>query len=273
MVEGGYFGYDDLDLNYQLEHDDDHDKDEQEVNRTRPFQPGAALTPYHGGEQHEMQTLMQEQSGLPDTSYEETPLLRYCSITNLQQESLLRQKMKKSVYMIKGKFPKANFEFIKIRQGTGKNSRKIVAIGSRGGEYKVFKDDYSGLTKLFLDSFQNKLGRPAQQIIAQDRDTIQEQRQRLEQAEKQQREADAIAAEREKELQEIANLKQQAERAQAHIDAIQQDYGSNLESNTELERLKQLKKNYKTEIENKKKEVTVLEKQAKRREKPMKGLP
>ena len=31
---------------------DGDDDDEQEVNRTRPFQPGASSTPYHGGEEH-----------------------------------------------------------------------------------------------------------------------------------------------------------------------------------------------------------------------------
>ena len=50
------------------------DDDDQEVNTTRPFQPGAASTPYHGGEEQKIQTMMHEQSGLP--SYDETnPLL------------------------------------------------------------------------------------------------------------------------------------------------------------------------------------------------------
>jgi len=62
------FGHEDPDL----DHDDDDD-DEQEVNRTQPFQPGASSTPYHRGEQVEMQTMQREQDGLP--SYEETPLL------------------------------------------------------------------------------------------------------------------------------------------------------------------------------------------------------
>ena len=76
MSEGGFdFGYDDPDLDHKLDNDDD-DSD-QEVDTTRPFQPGAASTPYHGGEQHEMKTMQQEQSGLPDTSYEETPLLSH----------------------------------------------------------------------------------------------------------------------------------------------------------------------------------------------------
>ena len=79
MATGGDFGYDDHDLDYQIDHDDDDDDDYQEVNRTQPFRPqpfrpGAASTPYHGGEQHEMQTMMHEQSGLP--SYDEkTPLI------------------------------------------------------------------------------------------------------------------------------------------------------------------------------------------------------
>ena len=46
MAEGGgdFVGRDLIDFN----NDDDG---EQEVNRTQPFQPGAASTPYHGGEQ------------------------------------------------------------------------------------------------------------------------------------------------------------------------------------------------------------------------------
>ena len=52
----------------------DYDDDEQEVDTTRHFLPWASSTP-HNGEQYEMQTMMHEQSGLPDNSYEETPLL------------------------------------------------------------------------------------------------------------------------------------------------------------------------------------------------------
>jgi len=80
MAEGGgEFGYKDPDLDNRLDHDSD--EGEQEVDTTSPFQPGAASTPYqpgdpyHGGEQTEMSTFPHEQSGLPDTSYEETPLL------------------------------------------------------------------------------------------------------------------------------------------------------------------------------------------------------
>ena len=57
--------------------DNTGDDDEQEVNRTGAFVPGAfepyeASTPYHGGEQINFQTTMHEQSGLSEPSYEET---------------------------------------------------------------------------------------------------------------------------------------------------------------------------------------------------------
>jgi len=136
-----------------------------------------------------------------------------------------------------------------------------------GGQYQILKKDESAFTKTFLKNFKSKLGTPAEEILLKDRDTIQEQLQRNEEAEKQLREAEKIAAEGEKELQEMEYLKQQTERTQARIDAIQEDQGSNLESEEELRRLKQLKKNHQTEYEKKKKEVAALEKKAKNKQK------
>ena len=43
--------YKDPDLDVRLDNDDD---DEEEVYTTRPFQPGAASTPYHDWGQYEM---------------------------------------------------------------------------------------------------------------------------------------------------------------------------------------------------------------------------
>ena len=75
MAEGGdTFAFEDKVLDDKLDNDDDEQEvNRQEVNRHETFEPTAASTPYHGGEQHEMQTMMHEQSGLPDTSFEETP--------------------------------------------------------------------------------------------------------------------------------------------------------------------------------------------------------
>ena len=62
----------------------------------------------------------------------------------------------------------------------------------------------------------------------------------------------------------MQNLRQQVERKQARIDAIQEEHGSILEIETELNRLKQLKKNYQKDLDTKKKEVVALEKEAKK---------
>ena len=79
MAEGGeYFGYKDDKKDYALDNDDDYtyddDYDQQSVNRTQSFHPGAASTPYNVEESAEMKTFMHEKDGLP--SYDEkTPLL------------------------------------------------------------------------------------------------------------------------------------------------------------------------------------------------------
>ena len=76
-----------------------------------------------------------------------------------------------------------------------------------------------------------------------------------------------FAAERENQAQEVQNLGQQIEWTQARIDVLQEEHGSNLESETELNRLKLLKKNYKDDLEKKKKELAALEKKSKAKEK------
>lgn len=59
--------------------------------------------------------------------------------------------------------------------------------------------------------------------------------------------------EREKNSPEVEELRQRIQRTQALIDGVQEEQGSNLESDAELRRLKQLKKNYQTDFENAKK--------------------
>jgi len=155
MAEGGgEFGYEDPDLDNRFDQDDD-DYEEQEVERAQPFQPGAASTPYqpgapyHVGEQTEMRIMQHEQSGLPDTSYAETsfigediPLLE----PDLERKSVSDR--------LKAVFPKFSTEKFAVMKGTTeKNKGKIVAIGKKGGEYKIMKNDWISFTKKFLDSF------------------------------------------------------------------------------------------------------------------------
>ena len=231
MAEGGGdFGYDDPDLDYNIDHDDDDD--EQEVDTTRPFQPGAASTPYNGGGQFEMQTMQHEQSGLPDTSYEETPLLGAQAQAQRSWDALTRF------------FPDASsIDLEATYSKTGRLQVKMAGFGKKA--YELFTKDRSGRQQLnpkLTKEIKQSLGRRAEQIIEEDRNTALQQRQRLEEAKKQLREAEKIAAEREKESQEIQDLRVKFEKTQAKIDAIQEEQGSNLESEAELRRLKQVKK-------------------------------
>ena len=249
-------------LNPAYDDDMTNDDDDQEINRTGPpdgdrtwgFVPGSASTP---GEQYEMQTMMHEQSGLHDSSYEETPLL------GAQAEQA------RSWEALTSLFPRASATDLETSYSSGRLQVKKAGFGKKA--YFLFTTDRStkqarlnpSLTKEIKDA----LGKSAEQIIAEDSVSIREQRQRLEEAEKQQRQAETLAAERLNQSQEIHNLGQQIERTQVRIDALQEDQGSNLESEAELNRLKQLKKNYKTDLEKKKKELAGLEKQAKDNEK------
>jgi len=171
--------------------------------------------------------------------------------------------------MIKDKFDKANFEKLRIRRGTGEFEGKIVAVSEgpkTNTEYKILKEDESGLMKTFMDRFKNELGPESSEIIKEDRDTLREQ-QRLKEAEKQLQQTETLSAQREKEKREMEVLRSKIEQTDAKIDAIQDEQGSILESEAELRRLKELKMNYQTDLENKKKEFDSLTKQAKNREK------
>ena len=125
------------------------------------------------------------------------------------------------------------------------------------------KEDESDLTKSFLDSFKRKLAPRAEEIIAQDRNTAVEQRQRLEGAERQLRESEKIDKQIDEESQEIQNLSSLTERVDAQIAARQEEQGSNLENEIELNRLKQLKKNYQKDLEIKEKKLATLKKKVK----------
>jgi len=92
-------------------------------------------------------------------------------------------------------------------------------------------------------------------------------KQRLAEAENQLQQAETLSSRREEEKKEVEVLRRKIEQTDAEIEAIQDEQGSNFESEAELRRLKQLKKNYQTDLENKKKELDSLTKQAKNREK------
>ena len=191
MAEGGgEFGYYDPELDDKIDNDDDDDwDDEQEVDKTRPFQPGAASTPYQGGE-YEMQTMQNEQSGLP--SYDErTPLLseierRFAALredqrtgiintTNMMDTSInplseedRKIQIQRVKRLIKAEYPNAKVDSLVIAFSK-KKPMDIVILGPKGGETKVVLNDGSGLQKSFLNlTFVKKaLGPLSREIITQ----------------------------------------------------------------------------------------------------------
>jgi len=188
MAEGGgEFGYGESDN--LLDHTDDRDDDEQEAERTQPFQPGAASIPYHGGETIEMQTWQKEKTGLSETSYGGTPGIDTIedirrrldalrddytgmlpdSAIPLIPPSLQEEEIQIVKNLIKKRFPNAKVDKLVIR--FSKNN--IVVVGPRGGETKIALDDGKGFRKEFLNRtfVKNALGAPAEQIIHEDRVT------------------------------------------------------------------------------------------------------
>ncbi|KAL9972720.1 hypothetical protein ACROYT_G019082 [Oculina patagonica] len=263
---GGDFGFEDPDLDQDLDHNSDNDdEEEQEVDTTRPFQPGEASTPYHGDEQHEMQTMQHEQSGLPDTSYEETPFLG--SFIHQDDKPAMIDRAKG---FYQKKIPQSELRKIKgpigFKQKGSGNETTIVSFGPKGGETEILKKDGSGLLKKFTDKFKAALGPEAESLIAQENEEIRETNRRLRESEIQVQEGQKIASEKEKAIEEIEKKRIKIERNNAIIDQL----GSAVENKSEVERLKLLNKNLEADVKNSEKEVAALEKLAKDKAKEQK---
>ena len=173
----------------------------------------------------------------------------------------------KAVNFIKSRFPKVELKKLGPIGFMKKGAQtEIVSLGPKGGETQIFKKDGSGFVKSFTNKFSTTLGPSAEEIIAEDRNTIKEQRQRLVETQRQLIEAEKIATEKEKNQQEIERLRQKIDETNARIDYLEVEQGSNLEAKTEIQRLKQLKKNYQADLENNKKEIAALNKIAKNKE-------
>ena len=295
MATGGdTFAFEDKGL------DDKIDNDEEEVNRTSDANktfpmPGATSTPYHDWSQYEMQP-MQEQSGLPDTSYEETPLLSRsirdadierrlaalredpltgiinttqmmdASINPLSLEDRAEQ-IKRVKKLIKSQYPNANFKNLPIAFST-KKPMDIVALGPKGGETKIVLNDGSGLQKSFLNLTYVKraLGPPGREIINQaDAHII--KRQKELQKEREKEEADSLTQQQnlKSKDEEIQGLAQRIEKEEAKIDQLKENQEPGYEE--EMKRKEQLIKNLEKDLKTKQKEKKELEKKSKNKKK------
>ena len=293
---GGEIDYDaeldevsDIEVTHPSEEEEEEEerRKKEEIDTTQPFSmPGAASTPYHGGEQHEMQTMMREQSGLP--SYDEsTPLLSTsdierrlwdlrtnprtgiidstqmdASINPLSQED--REKQIESVKkLIKSEFPNANFKKLPMAFST-KNPMEIVALGPKGGETKIVLNDGSGLQKSFLNQTYVKraLGPPAREIINQAEAHIIK---RQEELQKERADLQTQQQNLKRKDEEIQGLSQRIEKEEAKIDQLKENQEPGYEE--EMKRKKQLIKNLEKDLKTKQKEKKELEKKSKNQEK------
>ena len=269
---GDDFGMDLPDPDKTVDNKDNNDADDQEVNNTDTFDPYFVSTPGRGddGEQYEMQTMQHEQSGLPETSFDEDiPSLE--GFIHQDDKPAIRER---ALDFIKRRFPRVDFGKlgpINFSKKPG-NDTTIVAFGPRGGETEIFTKDGKGILQKFKNKFKTSLGPEAESLIAQDSDEIRENRLRLREAEKELRDAEKLASDREKAAQEVQDLRRRIEQTQASIDAHTQEHGTNIESESELRRLKKLKENFQNDFENAKKEVAALQKQAKTKAKAQKSV-
>ena len=90
-----------------------------------------------------------------------------------------------------------------------------------------------------------------------------EDRQRLRELERQLKEAENITLDKEQAIKKVKDLENRVEQTQAKIDSCQEEHGSNVESESELRRLQQLKNNFQKHLEETKKWLTALQKLAK----------
>ena len=159
MAEGGYDPTTQNETPWE-DHGIDHDGDDEiwneadlgqipvDPNRTQPFQPGASSTPYHEGEAHEMANMGEEGDGIP-------LLPEYDDFVYTEDKETLVNRFKA---FIKAKRPRVDFSKIVIGLGKQKgNQGKAVALGPKGGETVIFKQDNT-FTAKFSQQYSGALG-------------------------------------------------------------------------------------------------------------------
>ena len=200
-----------------------------EPDRTQPFEPGGASTPYPEGE---MTNLPQEQSGRGET-IPETP--EYDDLVDTGDKEPLVNGFKE---LIKAKFPKADFSKIVISLGKQKvNEGKAVALGPKGGETVIFKQDNT-LTKAFSKQYSGALGSPAEKIIAEDNTALQDTQRRIDEAQQLEARLNAQAQKQEQETQERQRLETQLEQINQRLANMEDEGGTTMERKMETDRLK-----------------------------------
>ena len=195
---------------------------------TQPFEPGGASTPYHEGEAHEMANMDEEGEGIP-------LLPKYTDFAPPEEKETLINRFKA---FIKAKRPKVDFSKIVIALGKQKgNEGKAVALGPKGGETVIFKQDNT-FTAKFSQQYSGALGSPAENIIAEDNTALQDTQRRIDEAQQAEVRLNAQAQKQQQEAQERQRKETQLEQINQRIDNMVNEGGTEMERQMETDRLK-----------------------------------
>ena len=149
-------------------------------------------TPYHGGEQHEMQTIQHEQNGLPETSFDEAMAL----LGDRPQSAKER-----AWGALKGLFPKSSSTSVEASYSL-KGRLQVKMAGAGKKLYDLFTTKRGTgeqqLNPNLSKEIRRELGPMAQEVIERENEEIRNDRRRLREAEKELRDAEKLASERQK---------------------------------------------------------------------------
>ena len=246
MAEGGYDPTTENETPWE-DHGIDHDDDDEVWNvnlevpvdpeETQPFEPGASSTPYHEGEAHEMANMGEEGEGIP-------LLPKYKDF--IEDKDTLVNRFKA---FIKAKRPTVDFKRIVVSLGKQKgNQGKAVALGPKGGETVIFKQDNT-FTAKFSQQYSDALGPSAENIIVEDREGLAETNQRLKEAEQQEQRFNKTVERQHQALRGVVELRNQLDQINQRITKIENEGGTVLERQNETDRLKRQAEKIKRDIE------------------------
>ena len=153
----------------------------EEIDRTNPFNPTGASTPYRPEDTGEAM----EMSRMPLDEWELDPddIPRLEEFMNADEKKTVLDRARR---FIKDKFPNVDFKKLGPIGYSKKpgNEDKIVRFGPKGSEESVFKKDGSGFLKSFIDRFRTPLGESAEELLAEENQEIREPNQRKNEAKK-----------------------------------------------------------------------------------------
>ena len=232
-----------------------------EPDRTQPFEPGAASTPA-GGESIPMTTrtsLPQESGPRTEETPDSIPTVTELDFFDDEEREGRIERVKR---FIKDKFP--NVDFYKLGPiGLGKkpeNRFNFVKFGSRTGESRIMKTDNSDLLKAFVDNNKKALGESAEELAAKKSQEETALRLKLLEEEKKLKDQEQQTVIEQKAADNVLNLKRRIEQTQARREELETEHDSTLEQQKEIDRLKQLERNLKTDLQNERVELKQLQK-------------